>query len=324
MTVLAEVVRSGLVESRHHGSVVAVDASGRVVLSGGTPDAPIFPRSSSKPMQACAAMLTGMVDTFGLTDRQLAVIAASHSGEQMHLDLVREVLTRAGVAESDLGCPHGWPLDASMRRTLAARDVQPSRIFHDCSGKHAGMLAACVAAGWPTQGYTAPDHPLQIQVRRVIEEFAGETVQAVGIDGCGAPVFATSLTSIARSFARLAAAEPGTPAYAVGSAMRAHPEVVGGTGRDVTELMRAVPGLLAKDGAEGVYAAVTRDGIGVAIKIDDGASRARVPVLVAALRRIGALDDAGDLQALEHPAVLGGGERVGEVRAVDAATNAST
>lgn len=320
MTVLAEVVRSGFVESRHHGSVVAVDASGRVLLSGGTPEAAVFPRSASKPMQAVAALRTGMAEKFGLTDRHLAIVAASHSGEQLHLDLVREVLARADVAESDLGCPHGWPLDETVRRTLAARDVQPSRIFHNCSGKHAGMLAACVAASWPIQGYTAPDHPLQVQVRSVIEAFAGECVQTVGVDGCGAPVFATSLTAIARSFARLVSAAAGTPSYAVAAAMRAHPEVVGGTGRDVTELMRAVPGLLAKDGAEGVYAAATADGVGIAIKIDDGAARARMPVLIAALQRLGALPESDELAALAHPTVLGGGdERVGEVRAVDPA-----
>ena len=317
MTVLAEVVRSGFVESRHHGSVVAVDAAGHILLSGGTPDELVFPRSASKPMQAVTALRTGMAEKFGLTDRHLAIIAASHSGEQLHLDLVREVLSRAAVAESDLGCPRGWPLDETMRRTLAARDVQPSRIFHNCSGKHAGMLAACVAAGWPIQGYTAPEHPLQVQVRSVIEAFAGETAVAVGVDGCGAPVFATSLTSIARSFARLTSAAPDSPAYAVAAAMRAHPEVVGGSGRDVTDLMVAVPGLLAKDGAEGVYAAATAAGIGIAIKIDDGAARARMPVLIAALQRLGALPESDELAALARPAVLGGGERVGEVRAVD-------
>lgn len=308
-------------ESRHHGSVVAVDADGKVVMSGGSPDAHVFPRSASKPMQAVAALGTGIRDKFGLTDRHVAVIAASHSGEQLHLDLVREVLSRADVAESDLGCPRGWPLDEVMRRTLAARDVQPSRIFHNCSGKHAGMLAACVAAGWPIQGYTLPDHPLQVQVRAVIELFAGERASVVGIDGCGAPVFALSLTGVARSFAKLVGAEPGTPTYAVAAAMRAHPEIVGGTGRDVTDVMLAVPGLLAKDGAEGVYAAVTADGVGIAIKVDDGAARARMPVLIAALGRLGALAEAGDLAALAHPPVMGGGERVGEVRAAPAVTD---
>jgi L-asparaginase II len=271
-------------------------------------------------MQAVAALHTGMADKFGLTDRHVAIISASHSGEQLHLDLVREVLGRADVAESDLGCPRGWPLDEAMRRTLAARDVQPSRIFHNCSGKHAGMLAACVAAGWSIHGYTSPDHPLQQSVRSVIEVFAAETAQTVGVDGCGAPVFATSLTSIARSFAMFASADSDSPAYAVAAAMRANPEVVGGTGRDVTKLMRAVPGLLAKDGAEGVYAAVTAEGVGIAIKIDDGAARARMPVMIAALQRLGALPESDEIAALAHPPVLGGGEPVGEVRAVDPGT----
>lgn len=317
MTVLAEVVRSGFVESRHHGSVVAVDASGRVLLSGGTPEAPVFPRSSSKPMQAVSALASGMSERFSLGEAHLAISAASHSGEQMHLDTVRDLLTRAGVAESDLGCPHSWPMDDEMRRALAARDVQPSRIFHNCSGKHAGMLAACVAADWPVHGYTAPDHPLQVGMRKTLEEFAGEPVTAVGVDGCGAPVFATSLVGIARSFAALTTAAEGTREYAVAAAMRARPELVGGTGRDVTDLMRAMPGLLAKDGAEGVYAAATPDGIGIALKIDDGAARARVPVLIAALKRLGLPVESDELHALAAPPVTGGGDRVGEVRAVE-------
>jgi L-asparaginase II len=268
-------------------------------------------------MQAVCGLRLGMGERFSYGERHVAIIAASHSGEQIHIDMVRDVLARADVAESDLACPRSWPQDKTMRGNLAARGVQPSRIFHNCSGKHAGMLAACVAAGWPVHGYCAPDHPLQVQMRATVEEFAGERAVAVGVDGCGAPVFAMSLVGVARSFARLTTAPAGTPEYAVASAMRARPELVGGTGRDVTELMKAVPGLLAKDGAEGVYAAATADGLGIAVKIDDGAARARVPVLVAALRRIGVATDSPELQALALPAVNGGGERVGEVRAVE-------
>ncbi len=317
MTVLAEVVRSGFVESRHHGSVVAVDSEGRVLLSGGTPEAPVFPRSSSKPMQAICGLRLGMGDRFSFREGHVAIVAASHSGEQIHTDMVRDVLARAGVAESDLACPRSWPQDKAMRSALAARGVQPSRIFHNCSGKHAGMLAACVASGWPVHGYCSPDHPLQQQMRATVEEFAREKAVAVGVDGCGAPVFATSLVGVARSFALLTTAAEGTPEYAVAAAMRARPELVGGTGRDVTDLMRALPGLVAKDGAEGVYAAATAEGVGIALKIDDGAARPRVPVLVAALRKLGVPTDSPELQALAVLPVTGGGERVGEVRAVE-------
>jgi L-asparaginase II len=316
VTVLAEVVRSGFVEGLHHGSLVAVDAAGRRLLAAGTPDAPVFPRSSNKPLQAVGLLRTGIVQKFSLTDRHVAIAAASHSGEQAHVDVVRDLLTRASIAESDLGCPRDWPLDDVVMRTLVERGIEPARIFHNCSGKHAAMLAACAASGWPAQGYLAADHPLQQHLRQVVEDLAGEPVAATGVDGCGAPVLAVSLTGLARAFARLVMAEDGTEEHRVATAMRAHPDLVGGTGRDVTRVMSAVPGLLAKDGAEGVYACATADGVAVALKVDDGASRARMPVLVAALRRLGAAGESQELDALARPALLGGGERVGEVRAV--------
>jgi L-asparaginase II len=178
----------------------------------------------------------------------------------------------------------------------------------NCSGKHAGMLATCVVNGWPVEGYLDPKHPLQVAMAAAVTDLAGEPIAATGVDGCGAPVFAFSLTALAKAFQRLVEAAPGTPERRVADAMRAHPELVAGTSADDTVLMRAVPGLLAKGGAEGVVA-VAVPGVGsVAIKIEDGAMRARTPVLLSALRRLG----------VEVPAmrelVLGGGEPVGEVR----------
>jgi L-asparaginase II len=175
----------------------------------------------------------------------------------------------------------------------------------NCSGKHAAMLATCVAAGWPTQGYRDPSHPLQQSLRATVEELTGDRVAATVVDGCGAPLFAVSLTGLARAFSRL-----GRPA----AAMRSHPFLVGGEGRDVTALMSGVPGLVAKDGAEGVYAAGFDDGRAVAVKIDDGGARARMPVVVAALRLLD-VDEAA-LYELATVAVLGHGDRVGEVRAL--------
>ena len=317
MTVVAEVLRSGFVESRHHGSIAALSAAGNRVVSLGRPDDPTFPRSSLKPLQAVAFLRAGIDEKFGLSDRHVALTAASHSGEQVHVDAVRDLLSTAGVAESDLGCPRDWPLDEAVMRTLAERGIQPSRIFHNCSGKHAGMLAACAAAGWPAQGYLTADHPLQQHVRTVVEDLVGEPVAATGVDGCGAPVFAVSLVGLARAFARLVTAPDGSAEQRVAAAMRTHPELVGGTSRDVTRVMTAVPGLVAKDGAEGVYAAATVDGAAVALKIEDGAGRARMPVLIAALRRLGAVGDSAALDELSRPVVLGGGERVGEVRVVE-------
>ena len=188
----------------------------------------------------------------------------------------------------------------------------------NCSGKHAGMLAACVVNHWPTETYLDPAHPLQRALRDTVEDLAGEKVAAVGVDGCGAPLFGLSLAGLARSFRELVLADAATPEAHVAAAMRAHPEYVGGAGRDVSLLMAGVPGLLAKDGAEAVYAAALADGRAVALKVDDGGARARTPVMVAALRRLGV--SAAVLDELETAPVLGGGRVVGEVRAVLPAT----
>jgi L-asparaginase II len=176
------------------------------------------------------------------------------------------------------------------------------------------MLASCVAAGWPTDGYRLPGHPLQLALRASIEDLTGDRVSATVVDGCGAAMFAVTLAGLARSYRRLAVAPAGTPGHRCAQAMREHPDVVGGRGRDVTRLLRGVPGLVAKDGAEGVYSAALPDGRSVAVKIEDGAERARLPVLVAALRALGV--EAPVLDELGTVAVLGHGEPVGEVRAV--------
>ncbi len=244
----------------------------------------------------------------------MALATASHSGEPVHLEVVRELLELAGVTEGELGCPESLPLDEPAQRWLLRRGLGPARIQHNCSGKHAAMLAACRATGWPLADYLSPDHPLQQHVRRTLEELAGEGVAAVAVDGCGAPLHALTLSGLARAFSRLVTAPEGSAELRVATAMRAHPELVGGTGRDVTTLMTGVPGLLAKDGAEGCYAAATADGVGVALKIDDGAARARTPLLIAALRALGVAGEQATLDALAAPPVLGGGMPVGVVR----------
>ncbi len=316
MTVVAEVVRSGFVESRHHGSVVALAADGRVLLSAGDVATPVFPRSSNKPMQAAAVLRLGIADKYGLDATHVALATASHSGEPMHVEVVRDLLARAGVAESDLACPPDLPLDVAAARAILERGGGPSRVQHNCSGKHAAFLAACAAQGWPAVDYRDPAHPLQAHVRDVVEELAGEPVAGIGVDGCGAAIFALSLTGVARAFGRIATAAEGTPEHAVAQAIRTEPLLLGGTGRDVTTLVAAVPGLIAKDGAEGVYAAALPDGTAVALKVEDGAARARAPVMVAALRALGVTGDEAALDALATPEILGGGIRVGEVRAV--------
>lgn len=281
-----------------------------MALSAGDPDAPVFPRSSNKPMQAVGMLEAGL----DLDGELLALACASHSGEPFHLDGVRRILASAGLDESALQTPPEYPVDEVEKLAYVAAGGSPVPLAMNCSGKHAAMLATCVRAGWPTATYRDPDHPLQVSIRATVERVAGEAVAAVGVDGCGAPLFALTLTGLARSFAVLATAPEGSPEGRVAAAIRAHPEWLGGTRRDVTRLVAGVEGLIAKDGAEGVYAAALPDGRAVALKIDDGAQRARPPVMVAALRALGL--EAVVLGELAESPLLGGGVPVGAVRCV--------
>jgi L-asparaginase II len=310
LPVVAEVVRSGFVEGHHRGSVIALDAGGDPVLAVGEPDRPVFPRSSNKPMQAVGMLAAGL----DLDGELLALACASHSGEAFHLDGVRRILAAAGLTEGALQTPPEYPVDEAEKLSYAAAGGGPTPLAMNCSGKHAAMLATCVANGWPTSTYPDPDHPLQRGLRATVERLAGEPVAAVGVDGCGAPLFALTLTGLARAFAAIATAPAGTPEHRVATAIRAHPEWLGGTRRDVTRLIAGVPGLIAKDGAEGVYAAALPDGRVAALKVDDGGQRARPPVMVAALRALGV--GAPVLDELAEAALLGGGEPVGAVRCV--------
>jgi L-asparaginase II len=266
----------------------------------------MFPRSSNKPLQTVGMLRAGLVPA---DSADLALISGSHYGEPFHIRRVRDILNAAGLEPGALRCPASLPLSERERDAFLRAGGEPEPILMNCSGKHAGMLATCVANGWPLDTYLDPKHPLQVAIGATVADLAGEPIAATGVDGCGAPVFAFSLMALARSFQRLVESAPGTPERRVADEMRAHPGLVAGTGADDTVLMDGVPGLIAKGGAEGVTA-VAIPGVGaVALKIEDGAMRARMPVLLSALKRLGV--PAPNLIEL----VLGGGEPVGEVRA---------
>ncbi len=283
---------------------------------------PVFPRSSNKPMQAVAMLRAGLDPVTAVPGELLALAQASHSGESFHLAGVRRILLTAGLTDADLQNTPDLPLDPTERAAWLGTGHGPTALAQNCSGKHAAMLATCVAAGWDTATYLDPAHPLQVLIAETLTELAAEPLGPTGVDGCGAPVLALSLTGLARALARLATARPDTPEGLVAEANRAFPDYVGGTGRDVTRLIKGVPGLVAKDGAEGVYAVALPDGRAVALKIADGSERARTPVLAAALKLLGV--DAPVLdELLDEARVLGHGRPVGRIEPVDLAPYAA-
>jgi L-asparaginase II len=278
---LVELVRDGLAEGVHHGSAIVLAPDGTTRFAAGDPDAPMYPRSTAKPLQATAMARLGL----RLSPAGFAVAAASHSGEPMHLDAVLDVL--GGRSPDALGNPADFPYDPVERDHWLSTGRAPSRLAHNCSGKHAAMLATCDLNGWSTDGYLDPAHPLQRAIAAGFEDLTGRPVARVAVDGCGAPLFATTLRGLATAVSKIATAAPGTPDHLVAEGVRAHPELVGGSRRDVTAVMRAVPGLIAKDGFEAVQVAALPDGTAIAFKIADGGDRARLPVLAAALKLCG-------------------------------------
>ena len=310
--VLVHVTRGGFVESAHRATLVATDAAGGSPLRHGRVDDPVLPRSSLKPVQALAMVRHGL----DLPPHLLALVCSSHSGEQVHHDGVAEVLATVGLDLSALRNTPALPLGELEHARWLAAGTAPAPVAQDCSGKHAGMLATCRVNDWPLESYLDPEHPLQQAVRDTTAEVVGPVTHTT-VDGCGAPLFAVPLSGLARAFGRLAAAEPTTDEGRVAAAMRTAPHMVGGTGRDVTQFMQAVPGLIAKDGAEAVYAAGLDDGRGIALKVADGAptARARQALLAHALLGLGV--DTPDLRALADQPVLGHGRPVGAVEVVD-------
>jgi L-asparaginase II len=268
----------------------------------------MFPRSSNKPMQVLGMLRAGL----RLDGELLALAAGSHSGEEFHIEGVRKMLASVALEETALQNPTAYPFDARAHKAWIRARHRKSRVAMNCSGKHAAMLMTCVANDWPLDTYLEPEHPLQQSIETAIQDCAGEKVAAVAVDGCGAPLHAISLAGLARSFGRFASAAPDTLPGRIAQAFRAYPEYTSGTRRLSPALMRSVPGLVCKAGAEGVFAVGLPDGRGIGVKIDDGASRARSVVIAAVLERLGLDNDL--LRAKRQRSIFGGEQAVGLVR----------
>jgi L-asparaginase II len=318
--ILVEVTRGYLVESVHRGSVAIADASGAVRFARGDVLTPICPRSALKPLQALPLVETGAAEAFDLSDEEIALACGSHSGEDMHVSRIAAWLKRIGCGEDDLACGAQPPSYEPAWLEMVKRGESPTRLHHNCSGKHAGFLTVSRHLGAGITGYTSVDHPVQQDVARRLKMLSGEEKLPWVPDGCTAANFCLSLTGFARALARL----PGTPGGGrIVGAMIAHPELVAGTGRPCTTLMRACAGTAAvKTGAEGVYAAILPgSGFGVALKFDDGAARAAETAIAGILLGLGAAGEAAKEYAVA-PVTDSRGEKIGERRLAQALTHA--
>jgi L-asparaginase II len=331
---LVEVTRGSITESRHHGHIAAVDGAGRIVAQLGAPEVVTYLRSSAKPLQAVPVVSTGTAERFNFTPQEIAVACGSHSGEPLHEETVAAMLAKTGLGTGALKCGIHEPFDKEAALELRRGRQQPRVLQNNCSGKHTGMLALALHLGGATETYDQPDNPAQLAIAQTVAQFSGMLLAdiAVGIDGCGVPVFGMPVRVMALMYARLVAppdsfdAETRVACARIVAAMRAHPELVGGTtDRLDTELMRAAGGVISKVGAEGVYTVGIQPsarwprGLGLALKIEDGEDkRARPTVVIESLRQLGVLDDAA-LESLARYAKFvvrnHRGDEVGEVRA---------
>jgi L-asparaginase II len=321
--ILVEVTRGKLVESVHCGAFAVADAKGALRLQAGDVERPIFPRSSLKPVQAVPLIESGAAAAFGLSDEELALTCASHSGEPMHTSRVSAWQERIGCSVADLACGPHRPVHEPTAIEMIVRHEKWTPLHNNCSGKHTGFMTIARHLGAPVAGYQLIDHPAQVMVEKTLKEMAGLSgALPYGVDGCTVPNFALSLTALARAMAQFAdptglSASRREAAERVVRAMAAHPELVAGTGRACTNLMRQSRGLVVKTGAEGVYVAIIPAlGLGAAVKIDDGASRASESVIAALLIALGAVPDDGAAAALARaPVPNTRGVPVGERRA---------
>jgi len=300
--VLALLVRSGLIESTHSGHLILIAADGTDLLTLGDVDAEMYPRSAIKSLQAAAMVRAGL----NLNDEQLALVCASHGGTKRHQEVALEILKSYGLSELDLQNTPDFPIDRSAR--IAWGDKPATSIAANCSGKHAGMLATCVVNGWDIKTYRDANHPLQIAIANEIRDLTGQPVSRTSIDGCGAPLFSMSTRSIAVAARKMRIDSDPVFTKIVSACLR-HPEMILAEGAFDTRMMRAVPGLFVKGGAESVMLASLADGSAIAWKISDGNNRANGPMMKAALAKFG-INIEGEVVD-----VLGGGIVVGSLSA---------
>ena len=317
--------RGGIIESRHRVHVAVVGAGGALRCSAGDPGLIAFARSAVKPVQAVPLLEDGVAERFQLSPRELAICCASHSGEPMHVEAAAGILRKIGAGEESLACGPHAPFDADAAEALRAEGRAPGRLHNNCSGKHAGMLALARHHGWPLVGYQELEHPVQQRMLAEMARWSGVEAGSIatGVDGCGVVTFGLPLTGMARMFAALAAGarRNEAPGAVVVRAMVTHPELVAGTHRMCTALMKASHGrIFAKVGAEGVYCAgIPGAELGVALKVEDGAVRAAEPALLSVLQRLGVLnpDELAELEQWSQPPITNTRqERVGHIDAL--------
>jgi L-asparaginase II len=326
--VLVEVTRGGVAESVHRGAFAVVDATGRVVVSAGDLERPVFPRSAIKALQALPLVESGAADVYRFTEEEIALACASHGGEERHVATAAAMLAKAGLGEPDLECGSHWPSYGPATNAMIRSGTEPCQLHNNCSGKHSGMLAFASHRGIPTKGYVGRDHPVQQAMAAVLKDLCDvdPAGQPCGIDGCSIPTWGLPLRALALGFARFATGHglSGPRAAAcrrIAAAVFAHPFMVAGTGRFCTEFMEAFPArAFVKTGAEGVFCGfVPEQGLGFALKVDDGATRASEAATAALLHRIGAItaaDIAGAPSLFVTPVLTRRGAEAGTIRAV--------
>jgi L-asparaginase II len=322
--------RGPRLESVHAVAACACDVEGNVLLALGTIDEPVFLRSAAKPFITAAGVRAGTVERFGFDDRELAVMSASHNGEPFHVEAVRGILAKIGATVDDLRCGAQAPSYPPAAKALTAAGERPTALHNNCSGKHAGILALARVMEVPFEGYLDSGHPVQRAILALCERVSDDAFPPgkLAIDGCGIPTYATSLRNAARSFARLATLQELDPGDAealarVRAAMVAEPDFTAGTQRFDTDLIRAGNGrIVGKVGAEGVHATALLDGgIGLVLKVIDGARRAAPPAALALLQRLGALDERRSAALDAHartPIANVAGTVVGQIAMLDA------